>query len=240
MKEKILNFLKTNAKLKGVQESYLLEVADHYAKSVTEESQIATTLTDGVVDFIKLNADQLQKEGDKRVNQARLDLKTWQKEHGLDENGKPISPKDPKEPKDPKDPKDPADPSDIKKIISDAITAAVQPLQQKIEKQEQEKLQSALAEKVKGHEKIKAIPAWFLKKSNLVPESEDKIDQLVADIESDWNTTRQQMAEEGMVVSIPPAAGGGGSKDGAEAGKRIAEKHNAQVTGKQTQGAKPL
>ena len=115
MKDKILAFLKTNEKLKGVQESYLSEVAEHYAKSVTEEAQIATTLTDGVVDLIKLNADQLQKEGDRRVNQAKLDLKNKLKELGLDEHGKPLNP-DPN-PNPTPDPKpDPNEPEWAKKL----------------------------------------------------------------------------------------------------------------------------
>ena len=55
MKERILQFLKTNAKLAGVQENYLKEVADFYAKSLTDETKIEATFSDGVVDFIKLN-----------------------------------------------------------------------------------------------------------------------------------------------------------------------------------------
>ena len=45
-------------------------IADHYAKTVTEESQIETTLTDGVIDLLKLNAAYFQTEGDRRATEA--------------------------------------------------------------------------------------------------------------------------------------------------------------------------
>ena len=68
MKEKILAFLKT--KLPGVPDNYLLGIAEHYSKTVTEEKQVETTFTDGVIDLLKLNANLIQSEGDKRVTEA--------------------------------------------------------------------------------------------------------------------------------------------------------------------------
>ena len=243
MKEKIFNFLKTKLAgfAGGVQEFFLLGFADHYAKTINDESQIATTITDGAIDQIKVAYTLYDTEAIRRAAEAqKTALKNFQEKHGLDENGKPIE--DPKKKKEvPPNPGNPGDPNDIRKIISDAIAAAVQPLQQKIENQEKEKSRSALAEKVKSHEKIKDIPAWYLSKSNLVPESEDMFDQHIANLESDWNKTRQQMIDDGMVFSTPPAAGGTGGKEGAEVGKKIAEKHNQQILGaKEQAGVKKI
>jgi hypothetical protein len=90
MKEKILQFLKT--KLTGVQESYLLGVAESFSKTITEESQIETVLSGGVIDAIKFAANQIQTEGDRRANDAvKTAVENFRKKHNLDENGKPIT-----------------------------------------------------------------------------------------------------------------------------------------------------
>jgi len=218
MKEKILAFLKT--KLPGVQENYLSGVAEHYAKTVTEESQIETTFSDGVIDFLKVNAAFLQTEGDKRASEAAdTALKNYRKKHGLDENGKPIG--KPKEKDKDVDPDEPA----WFKSYREAKDAELAEVKTKLEAQEKEKARTALIDKVKSHDKLKNIPASFLKGRNLVPESEDAIDQLVASVEADYTAFKQDMAEQGVMISVPPV-GGSGNKEGAALGKAIAEKKN--------------
>ena len=203
MKEKILTFLKT--KLSGVPDNYLSGVAEHYSKTITEEKQIETTLTDGVIDLLKLNAGILQSEGDKRATEAaKTALKNYQDKHGLDENGKPIEdPKKKKKDVDP-DPNEPAWFTTYKKEQKEAN----EKLAADIEAQKQEKTSAVLTEKVSKHEKLKDIPASYLKGRNLVPKSEAEIDQLVAQIEADYNSFKQEMAEKGVVISVPPVGGG--------------------------------
>jgi len=225
MKEKILSFLKT--KLNGVQENYLSGIADHYAKTVTEESQIETTLTDGVIDLLKLNAAYFQTEGDRRATEAAdTALKNYRKKHGLDENGKPINTGDPKKKKD--DTGDPDEPAWFK-AYREAKDAEIAELKNTFEQQKKEKALSALTDKVKTHDKLKGIPASFLKGRNLVPGSEDEIDQLAASIEADYTAFKQEMAEQGVHISVPPA-GGSGIKEGAALGKAIAEKKNTNTS----------
>lgn len=225
MKDKILAFLKTNAKLSGVQENYLSGIAEHYAKTVTEESQIATTLTDGVIDLLKLNAAFLQTEGDRRATEAAdTALKNYRKKHGLDENGKPIEGNPSKKSKD-VDPDEPA----WFKSYREAKDAELAELKTTIEEQKKEKARMSLTEKVKSHEKLKGIPASFLNGRNLIPESEDKLDQLAASIEADYTAFKQEMAEQGVHISVPPA-GGSGIKEGAALGKMIAEKKNTNTS----------
>lgn len=225
MKEKILAFLKTNAKLSGVQENYLSGIAEHYAKTVTDESQIATTLTDGVIDLLKLNAAFLQTEGDRRATEAAdTALKNYRKKHGLDENGKPIEGNPSKKSKD-VDPDEPA----WFKSYREAKDAELAEVKTKLENQEKEKARMTLIEKVKSHDKLKGIPASFLNGRNLIPESEDKLDQLAASIEADYTAFKQEMAEQGVHISVPPA-GGSGIKEGAALGKMIAEKKNTNTS----------
>jgi hypothetical protein len=233
MKEKILSFLKTSQKLSGVQDSYLLGVAEHYAKSITEETQIATTFTDGVLDLLKLNADILQREGDRRATEAgKTALKTFQEKHGLDENGKPLEDPSKKKKKEPAS--DPNEPEWFKSYREEQ-EKRINSLNEVIEAQKKEKTTADLATKVKSHDKLKSIPASFLKGRNLIPESEDKIEQLVTELETDWNAFSQDLAEKGVHISIPPSSDGK-TKEGEAAGKKIAEKHNQSVTGKGTEG----
>lgn len=204
MKEKILTFLKT--KLSGVPDNYLLGVAEYYSKTVTEEKQIETTFTDGVIDLLKLNANLLQSEGDKRATEAaKTALKNYQDKYGLDENGKLIEDPTKKKKKDvDPDPNEPVWFTAYKKEQKEAN----EKLAADIEAQKQEKTSAVLAEKVSKHEKLKDIPASYLKGRNLIPKSEAEIDQLVAQIETDYNGFKQEMAEKGVVISVPPAGGG--------------------------------
>lgn len=225
MKEKILSFLKTNAKLTGVQESYLLGLAEHYSKTITDEAQIATTFTDGVIDLLKLNAGILQSEGDRRATEAsKTAVNTFREKHKLDENGKPIE-ADPKKKKTDPDPDEPAWFTKYKKEQEELVSG----LTNKLTQQEKEKTAAALTDKVKNHDKLKGIPQSFLKGRNLIPESEDKIDQLVAELETDWNTFKQEQAEQGVVISVP-AAGDGKTPEDGTLGKKLAEKKNANAS----------
>lgn len=202
MKERILQFLKTNAKLAGVQENYLKEVADFYAKSLTDETKIEATFSDGVVDFIKLNASQLQKEGDRRATEAsNTALKTFREKHGLNEDGTPIKKE---EKKDVTDPNEPVWFTAFKKEQADKQAA----LEAKIARAEQEKTSAVLTDRVKTHPKLKDIPASFLAGRNLVPQSEADIDNLVNSIETDYNGFKQELVEKGVITAIPPKGGG--------------------------------
>jgi len=206
MKEKILAFLKT--KLNGVSESFLSGVADTFSKTIKEEKDIETVITDGIIETLKYSATQLQIEGDRRATEAqKTALKNFQEKHGLNEDGTPIKKpvgRPSKTKDDDSDPDEPAWFTAFKKEQADSVAA----LKSKIEKQEQEKTLTALSEKVKAHEKLKDIPAWYLKKCNLIPESEDKIEQLAISIETDWNEAKQFEAERGVIISVPPEGGG--------------------------------
>lgn len=206
MKEKILAFLKT--KLNGISESFLSGVADTFSKTIKEEKDIETVITDGIIETLKYSATQLQIEGDRRATEAqKTALKNFQEKHGLNEDGTPIKKpvgRPSKTKDDDSDPDEPAWFTAFKKEQADSVAA----LKSKIEKQEQEKTLAVLSEKVKAHEKLKDIPAWYLKKCNLIPESEDKIEQLAISIETDWNEAKQFEAERGVIISVPPEGGG--------------------------------
>lgn len=203
MKEKILAFLKT--KLTGVPETYLLGVAEHYSKTVTEDSQIATTFTDGVVDLLKLNAGLLQTEGDKRATEAsKTALKTFREKHGLNEDGTLVKKEDKKE-----------DKTDPNEIIVKLLTDALKPLQDKIASIEGDKRltsrKAALESKLVGvNEIIKAKVLKDFGRMNF--ESNEDFDKYLTETTTDVADLIQKDAEGKIIVSVPP--NGGGITDG--------------------------
>lgn len=202
MKEKILQFLKT--KLTGVQESYLAGVAESYSKTITEEAQIETMLTQGVIDAIKFSATQIQAEGDRRANDAvRTAVENFRKKHNLDENGKPISGEPPKG--------DPNEPEWFKAYRQKQEQEAAE-LRQKLEGYEKKETVSALTARVKAKLTEKKVPESFLKGRNLEVESEEQIDTLVSQIEGDYTAFHQDLVNQGVVVEKPLSGGGDDNK----------------------------
>ncbi len=209
MKEKILAHLKTKLAgfAGGVENDFLLEYADHFSKNITEEKEIATTLTDGVIDQIKVAYGFYNKEVVKKTTAAQeTALKNFREKHGLNEDGTPIK-KVGRPPKDKDVEPDPDEPKWFTAFKKEQQEANDR-LKADIEAQKQEKTSAALTEKVSKHEKLKDIPTSYLKGRNLVPKSEAEIDQLVAQIETDYNGFKQEMAEKGVVISVPPTGGG--------------------------------
>ena len=115
------------------------------------------------------------------------------------------------------------------KTYREAKDAELAEFKTKIENQEKEKANAALTDKIKSHEKLKGIPASFLKGRNLMVDSEDKIDQLVLSVEADYNSFKQEMADQGVVISVPPTSGGS-PQEGADMGKKIAERKNTNAS----------
>lgn len=217
MKEKVLAFLKT--KLNGVAESYLLGVADYYAKTITEESQIETTLNDGVVNLLKFNASQLQVEGDRRATEAqKTALKNFLEKNGLDENGKPKA-----------NPQPNPQPDSVELLLEKLLADKLNPLQQKLQEFEAKELQQKRISALSAKLEEKGVPKSYIKGRNLEVKSDDEIDGLVAQIETDYIGFRQELAESGVVLNIPKSPQAV-TKEGEAFGKAIAEKRNTNAS----------
>ena len=234
MKEKILAYLKDKigSHAGGVQETFLLGIADKFSKTITEEGKIAEVLNDSVLESFKSVYDfHVSETGRKITDATKTSLKTFQEKHGLDENGQPIKKDDPP-PKD-KDTKDNKDApvwfQEYRKQQEERITA----LQSKLDQSEKEKTKATLLGKVKDGLKDKGVPLSFLGKvaeRNLNVEKEDDIPVLIAEIETDWNSFKQSSAEDGVFVAIPPAATGTAGKEGEAKAKEIAERRNTSTS----------
>ena len=214
MKEKVLAFLKT--KLNGVAESYLSGVADYYSKTVTDESEIETALNDSVIGLLKVNAAILQQEGDRRATEAqKTALKNFMEKNGLDENGKPKTAVN--------------EPDSVQAILDKLLSERLAPLQEKLTGFEQKELQSARMNKLNERLSAMGVPKTFIKGRNINIQSDEEIDALVSEIETDFIGVRQELADSGVVVSIPRSPQVS-EREGEAFGKAIAAKRNTNTS----------
>ena len=210
MKERILTFLK--GKLQGTSESYLNGIAEHYATTITDEAQIETTFSDGVIDLLKLNAAILQKEGDRRATDAtKTAVKNAFEKLGLDETGK----KKTEESKG----------TDVEEMLKKILDERLSPLQDKILGFEKEKTAATLSVKLKNQLKSKGVDEDWLIGRSLDVENEEAINPMVEKISTDWSTYVQKQAEKGIVISVPKSPQV--NQNDGKLGEKIAERQNA-------------
>jgi len=231
MKDKILQYLKTQigAHAGGIQETFLIGVAEKFSKTITEEDKIPTEITSSVLETLKSTYDFMQSEVGRRTTDAQATaLKNWREKHGLDENGKPVE-------KPGKKPTENVGGDDVPPWFKDyqkQVSAETAELKGKIATMESEKTREQLLGKVHSALKEKGIPVSFLGKvasRHLSVESEDKIEPLIAEIVGDWNSFTQDAANNGVNVVIPKNSSGT-PPDGEAKGKELAARRNAAAT----------
>jgi hypothetical protein len=190
MKEKILQLLR--AKFQGTHNVVLDRVADHLSQTVKEESELETAIA-GVEPLVKSFSEVLQSETDRRVTDAQKKaIDNFRQKHGLDENGKPIQKPNPEPPGGGQTP--PQNP-ELKK------------LQERLEAFEKKEKQGELMNSLKQKLKEKKIPEAFIKGRTV--ESEDQIDNVLKEIETDFNGVKQHFINEGVLTETPPDPLGG-------------------------------
>lgn len=187
MKTKILAELKK--KFPGLPTEFLGFIASKLEAKVTEESQIEGAITelDNTLP-IKDQADFFQQESDRRVTAARQKFEADNKKD--DSNNK----------------KD--DKSDDKKDDSkNDISAQFKELSDRLSAYEKREAQAKLSESF--HKKLieKKIPVKFAK--GRVIETEDQLETVLAEVESDYEEVKQELANEGLGGSKPPKGGDG-------------------------------
>jgi hypothetical protein len=182
MREKIL--AKLTEKFAGLPKNFLGLWADKLATKVTEESQIEGVVNelDKLPVTLQELAAELQKEGDRRVAEAK----------------KP-QPKTPEPAKKGDEGSNQQPPADDTPAWAKALMEEVKTL--KTEKQQQT-IQAKLNEKLKG------VPPVFFK--GRVPDSEDKIETVAAEILADYTAFQQDSINAGLENGKRPATGGAG------------------------------
>lgn len=217
MKEKILQFLK--GKLSNVQGTYLDGVAEAYSKTITEESQIETTFTDGIIDLIKMSAAQIQSEGDRRATDATQTAVTnYEKKYNL-KDGKPVdgggTPPNPVEPKD----DDKNTPEWAKALIKQN-----QELAQKVETLEKDKTKQSKEEQAQTALKGSKLPDTLKTKwaGRINPDSETSIEEQVKELETEYDELHSGFVTSSVGKGLPKGGGNDGEASEDEA-KSVAE-----------------
>jgi hypothetical protein len=214
MEQKLFEALKL--KFTGVSDATLKRIANKKAVGVKEEAEIPALIEAMTYDAV------ISSEVDFRITDAnKKAVENYETRHGLRE-GKPISEPTPI-------PQPITDPNNIQKMIADAISAVVAPIQEKVLGFEKEKTQSQLMGKLTSKLKEKGISEAFYKGRNLTIETEADIETVATTIEADFEAFRQEQANEGVVISVPQA-GAGGNTTGT-LGAKIAEAQNAGASG---------
>lgn len=214
MKDKLLAALKTKFKNLGFGDKAFDGVADYLSKTVTEENQIETAIS-GVEGLLKAFQGDIDKvRGEKTELQKKFDE--------LEKKNKPADPN-------PNDPKpDPDEPAWFK-AYREKQEAEQTALKQEIEGFKKKETQSGYTAKLKAALKEKNIPESYFSKRNLVIESDEQLQTVSAEIESDYTTFKQEMVNAGVMIDIPVNSGGE-AKAGEALAKNIAEKRNTNAS----------
>ena len=187
MKEKILAALKTKFQNLGFSEKAYGGVADYLAATVADENAIEAAIS-GVEPLLK----SFQGDIDTRVTTALAKQKAE-----LEKKNPPGTPP-------------PADPNDISTIVANAVKAAVEPLQQRIEGYEkretqktlQSKVLSSVREALKTDAEKKAFDAWIKGRSVSV-EDESKLEEVISSLQTGYTEFRQEMINQGVIPDVP-------------------------------------
>ena len=182
MKQKILAELKK--KFPGLQNEFLLFIAAKLEAKVKEDSEIEGAITElDTILPIKEQADFFQSESDRRVTEAIKKAEKKPDEKKEDEK------------------------KDDKLSPDEETRKMLKSLSEKLEAFEKKESQSKLSERLKIELSKKKIPLQFAKR--VVVESEDQLDVVLAEIETDYNEVMQGKIDSELEGSSRPKGSSG-------------------------------
>jgi hypothetical protein len=201
VKEKILAALKTKYKNLGFDDKTLEQVTDLLGQYVTTDEGIEPAIN-GAESTLKT----FQSLIDKRVTDAIAKAKADNQKS--DDSKKQDNHK--------------AD--DSQKQEDEKIPAWAQGIIAKLDGYEKQAKQSTFVSTVKAKLAEKKVPESYWKGRTLAIEKEEDIETVVKQIETDYTTFRQDLVNEGVIISTPPDPDGG--KAQSAIAKQIAENRN--------------
>ncbi len=187
MKTKLIAALR--AKYSGTPTALLDRVADTMAGTVTDETLETVASSDGVKNLLAF----FQSETDRRATEAvTTAVSSYEKKHNLKDGKVVTAPPAPVE--------DPTTPQWAKDLMkqNQELTAKFQTL-------ERGSATTGLMDKVKAKLADKKIPDIFFKGREI--EKEEDVDALVTAIEGDFQTVKQTMVNQGVVIDVPATSG---------------------------------
>lgn len=171
---------------KGLSKTFLDQIATTIAAGVTEESEIEVKITE-LDGFIVATANEGNRRATEAANKAKAAATT-----AIDED------------------EDEAEPAAVtpkaKAAKPDANTALLQQLLEKVTKLESEKTQTSLKERFAAAIG-KDVPETFYKRVAL-PETEEEVEELAAEVKADWTALKQDKNNAGLGGDAPGSAGG--------------------------------
>lgn len=197
MKQKIL--AKLVAKYSGLSKEFLGLLATEMAKKVTEESGIDTAITelDNAPISIETLAAEFQKEGDRRVNDAKKEFT--------------------KNPPKPDKTEEPTKSTPSNDKPADDMPAWFKGWSEKQEQRiaaiEKDKVQGSMQARLK--EKLKDIPEKFYARIPL-PEKEEDFEAFVEGIQNDWNEISDGKIVDKLTNGTKPINGSAPPRGGQE------------------------
>lgn len=196
MKSKILAELVK--KFPGLSKEFLGFIASKLEAKVTEDSQIEGAITElDKVLPIKDQVDFLQREGDRRVSEAKKKFEDDQKKKEEEEQTE-----EEEEEKEPAEKKKKKKPETISKEDLTKLEARIAAFEKK-------EAETKLSDLVKNSLSEKKIPLRYLRGRTL--ESEDKLPDMLTEIEKEYNEDKQALINEGYSGARPPLGGNGGT-----------------------------
>jgi hypothetical protein len=202
MKEKLLALLV--AKFLGVSKATLERIAEKKAGSVSDESQLQSVADS--IDFGQV----LQSEVDAKITDSnKKAIQNYESKHKL-KDGQPVE--DPPAP--PVNPTPPVkDEPEWFKSYREAQEQKIKDLEAKNQERETKEKLITLKSSLKTKLGEKKIPESYWSKRNLNVESDEQLDALVTEIESDYTAFKQELVDSGVVIDKPVDSGGAGGDE---------------------------
>lgn len=95
---------------------------------------------------------------------------------------------------------------------NDDTPAWAKALMQEVQTLKAEKVQQTIQQKVSSHEKIKGIPAQFLK-GKALPQKEEDIDAFAEEVANDYTAFKQELTNQGFAQTSKPVGSAGPGKE---------------------------
>ena len=231
MKDKILALL--IAKFSGVRKDGLAQLAASMSLQIEKEEDataIIEKLTEQKVnDFIKDQRSSVDKEVS---DGTKTHEATLRKKYEL------VEKKDPKDPG--KEPKDSNDPNEIAVIVANAVKAAVEPLQQKLQSFEAGKTTETRLQQLQSKFKDKNLPESLTSKmvkdfKRMYFETDEAFAEYLTEVETDITSFNQELVDKGLSAQSKPIFGNKTSEGVSSAVKEFVESKtkDSVLTGKE-------
>ena len=206
MKKKVLTAMKPKVIALGFTKEELESAADTVAGNLTEEStdEEINASIDAVIPYLKLG----QKMATRAINAAKNESEEAKRQAEEEARKKAEE-----EAAASGESKNNPSPADIAKIVAEAVSAAVKPLNDKLGEFESDRRNKSYVEGLKERLKDVDPEHYALALEGKTFENEDAVEEFATKVEASWKSFTERHAKEGLSFTPPSGAKG---KDGSK------------------------